>query len=469
MDLYFARHDGDAATVEDFVACFAEASGRDLAGFMLWYRQAGTPSVTVVDGYDAAARTYRLTLEQTVPPTPGQPDKAPQVIPVRFGLVGSNGADMTYTRVTGAEVRDDVILMTEARQDVVFEGVSERPVASLFRGFSAPVKPHIAQPASSLTFLMRHDSDPFNRWQAASTLAMTDLIDATEAVRAGRTPAVSEAFLDALGQTLRDETLDPAFRALMLATPTENDVAREIGENVDPDAIATACRSLRIAIGRSLAPVLAGLAAAASAGPYVPDARGSGARALVNAACDLLATGDPAFLAEVSRRYRAADNMTDRLAALSTLVHRGAPDADAALDDFHERFKAVPLVVDKWLAVQATAPGEGTLARVVALTGHPSFSLRNPNRARSLVGSFAMMNPTQFARADGRGFDFVAGIVSALDDQNPQVASRLLVSFRSWRSLEPVRRAKAEAALRGIAAKAGLSRDVSDILERTLA
>jgi aminopeptidase N len=468
MDLYFDRHDGDAATVEDFVACFAETSGRDLGTFMRWYRQAGTPSVSVTDAYDAAARTYRLTFEQTVPPTPGQPVKEPHVIPVRFGLVGSNGADMTVSRVTGAELRDDVIVLEGARHEVVFEGVSERPVPSLFRGFSAPVKPQVAQPASSLTFLMRHDSDPFNRWQAASTLAMTTLVDGAAAAREGRAPEISPALLDALGETIGDETLDPAFRALMLATPSENDVAREIGENVDPDAVATACRALRAGIGRSLSDVLRAVAATGPSGPYAPDARGAGARALVNAAFDLLATADPAVLAEVAGRYRSAGNMTDRLAALTTLVHRGSPDADAVLEDFHARFGTVPLVVDKWLAVQATAPGDGTLDRVVALTSHPSFSLRNPNRARSLVGSFAAMNPTQFARADGRGMDFVAGIVAALDDLNPQVASRILVSFRAWRSYEPGRRAKAEAALRRIAAKADLSRDVSDILERTL-
>ncbi len=470
MDLYFERHDGDAATIEDFLACFAEASGRDLAQFMLWYRQAGTPSVEITDAFDPDRRTYRIAFRQTVPRTPGQGEKQPQVIPVRFGLVGSNGADMGWERVSGAEVRDDVIVLDRDRHEVVFEGVAERPVPSLFRGFSAPVKPLASLPSSDLTFLMRHDADAFNRWQSSSTLAMTSLVAGTAAARAGSEPQVPADFLGALGEAIADERLDPAFRALMLAMPSENDVAREIGENVDPDAVAVACRALRAAIGRRLGPTLAAIVAGSDpAAPYSPDAASAGARALANIAADLLAAGDAAVLDQVAGRFAAATNMTDRLAALTTLVHRGARQAEEALAAFHARHGHVPLVVDKWLSVQATAPDAGTLDRVVALTRHPSFSFRNPNRTRALVGAFASLNPTQFARADGKGFDFVAEVVARLDDQNPQLASRLLVSFRSWRSFEPARRALAERALRRIAEKQKLSSDVGDILERTLA
>jgi aminopeptidase N len=470
MDLYFERHDGDAATIEDFVACFAEASGRDLSSFMRWYRQAGTPAIEVDEHYDGEARTYRLTFAQTIPPTPGQREKQPHVIPVRFGLVGSNGADIGYSAVSGAEVDGDVIVLQDARHEVVFEGVAERPVPSLFRGFSAPVKPTVGQPPHDLTFLMRHDADAFNRWQSASTLAMTTLVAGASSVRSGRHPEISAEYIEALGEAVADERLDPAFRALLLAVPGENDVAREIAENVDPDAVAAACQALRAEIGRRLAPLLHRLAEQGSApSAFSPDAAGAGARSLVNIAVDLLAAGDPSTLDRVFARFEAAANMTDRLAALTTLVHRGSDRADAALAAFHERFHSVPLVVDKWLSVQATSPAPGTLDRVLSLTGHPSFSFANPNRTRALVGSFATLNPTQFSRADGRGFDFVAGVVADLDRRNPQVASRLLVSFRSWRSLEPGRRARAEAALRRIAAKGELSSDVGDILERTLA
>ncbi len=471
MDRYFEQHDGEAATIEDFIACFADVSGRDLAAFMRWYNQAGTPAVTVTEAYDSAAKTYRLAFEQTVPATPGQPVKQPHVIPVRFGLVGSNGADMAYSAVSGAEVHDDVIVLETGRTEVVFEGLAEKPVPSLFRGFSAPVKPQITQPLSDLTFLMRHDRDSFNRWQASNTVAMTMLVAGADAARNNETPRPDLGYVEALGDTIADERMDPAFRALMLAIPGDNDIAREIGKNVDPSAIAEAHRAVRIALAEGLKPILERIVGqSADTGPYRPDAAGAGRRALVNAAFDLLAaSADPAVLARVARRFAEATNMTDRLAALSILVHRGAAEAGDALEAFYDRHASVPLAVDKWLAVQAAAPLPATLDRVAALMQHPSFSLRNPNRTRALIGSFASLNPTQFARADGAGFDFVKETVVKLDDINPQVAARILVSFRSWRSFEPGRRTKAETALRRIAAKSPLSRDVADIVERTLA
>ncbi len=470
MDLYFDRHDGDAATIEDFVACFAEASGRDLSQFMLWYRQAGTPQLEIADAYDAGAREYRLTLKQSLGPTPGQAEKAPMVLPVRFGLVGPNGEDMLYESIAGAEVKGDVIVMTEPVHEVVFTGVGERPVPSILRNFSAPVRPVFNLPMADLVFLMRHDRDPFNRWQAASTVAMYALTAAAEAGGGGPAP-VDEGYLAALGEIVADESLDPAFRALMLSIPQEADIAREIGRNVDPDAVAQAFRRCRTAIGTRLAgPLDAVVEAHTREGVYSPDAASAGHRALANAARDLrAASGEEAVHAAVFDRFDAATNMTDRLAALSSLVQNGAAQANAALDAFYERFRGIPLVVDKWLAVQAARPGAGTLDEVRRLTSHPAFSTRNPNRVRSLVGAFATGNPAQFARSDGAGFDFVADTVLELDPINPQVAARLLVSFRSWRTYEPKRRAAAEAALRRIVARDGLSRDVRDIAERSLA
>ena len=471
MDRYFERHDGEAATVEDFVACFEATSGRDLSAFMGWYRQAGTPTVEITERYDAARRRLALRFRQSLPATPGQADKAPQTIPVRFGLVGANGADMEFEAAHGAEIRDDVIILTEAEQEVVFTGLPERPVASLFRGFSAPVKPIHSLPMADLLFLMRHDRDSFNRWQASSTLAMTMLVASATAIGRGGAAKVEPGYVEAIGAIARDDRLEPALRALMLALPGENDVAREIGDAIDPDAIAAAHRTLKSAIGRQLTDTLTALVGEEDrSAAYRPDAEGTGRRALVNAAYDLLsAGGDAAVLDRIAARFEAAANMTDRLASLALLVHRGHPAADAALQRFHDRFRDVPLVIDKWLAVQATAPAAETLARVKALTDHASFSFRNPNRTRALIGSFAAMNPTQFARADGAGFDFVADSVITVDPINPQVASRLLVSFRSWRTYEAKRRGKAEAALRRIAAEPDLSRDVTDILERMLA
>jgi aminopeptidase N len=470
MTLYFDRHDGDAATVEDFVACFAEASGRDLEPFMRWYRQAGTPTVEIAESFDPARGEYRLTFTQQVPPTPGQPDKLPHVIPVRFGLVAADGDDMAPSAISGAEAHDDVLILGEPRHEVVFSGISARPVASLFRGFSAPVKPRFSQSAADLLFLMRHDSDPFNRWQAASTLAMTMLVTGTDQARRGGRPAVDNQYLGVLGEVIADDRLDAAFRGLMLTFPGENDVAREIGQDVDPDAVHRASIALRAAAGRELRSILEKIIGdgLALSEPFRSDAAQSGQRALVNAAMDLLAYNGGAVHEMIYRRFLDATNMTDRLAALSYLVHRQAPMAEAALATFYDRFADVPLVIDKWLSVQATVAAGDTLAKVEALTNHPAFSLRNPNRTRALIGSFAQGNPTQFARSDGRGFDFVASVVMAIDASNPQLAARLLVSFRSWRSYEPGRQAKAEAALRRIAAMAGISGDVADIVERSL-
>lgn len=473
MDLYFTRHDGEAATIEQFIACFAEASGRDLEPFMVWYREAGTPIVTVEEIWDEASRRFTLTLTQETPATPGQQTKKPRVIPVRFGLVGPDGGDMQPSGIAGAEVNGDTLILTQPSHTVTFEGLSSRPVPSLFRGFSAPVKVRQSLSSADLIFLLANDTDSFNRWQAGTTLAMTALVKATQQVRAGQAPSFELAPIDALGALLDDPALDAAFKALLIAVPSENDVAREVAENVDPDAVATAHQAYRRTIADRLGARLKAIVEAdgAAAGqPYVPDAAGAGRRSLANTALDLLSiTGSHETMALVRRRFETATNMTDRMAALTILVHRGDAGAEAALATFFERFGNVPLVVDKWLSAQASAPLPNTLDKVMALTQHPAFSFGNPNRVRALVGAFATSNPTQFGRADGKGFGFVSNIISRLDATNPQLAARLLVTFRSWRSYEPKRRAQAETALRSIQIKEQLSRDVADILERTLA
>jgi len=471
MDLYFERHDGEAATVEQFVACFAESSGRDLSHFMRWYSQAGTPIVDAEDSYEPATRRYTLRLTQTNPPTPGAPEKGPLVVPIRFGLVGPDGGDVAYGRVSGAEIAGDVLVLDAAAATVVFEDVAERPVPSLLRGFSAPVTLRLRRPADDLVFLMRHDADPFNRWQASSSLAMLGLLAGAEAVRNGRTPAFDPGFLDGMRAIAADGRLDHAFRALVLTIPSENDVAREAAKNVDPEAIGAAWDALRRALGTALGDMLRGIEAGlrAPGEPYSPDAASAGRRALANAALGLLtATGEPEAIAFAARRYAEAANMTDRLAALAALVLAGPAHAAGALDDFYGRYKANPLVIDKWLSVQAAAPWPDALERVEALTRHPAFTMRNPNRIRSLIGTFSAGNPRGFHRADGAGHAFLADVVIALDETNPQVAARLLTAFRTWRTLEPVRRASAQAALARVLAKPNLSRDVTDIAERAL-
>ena len=468
MDLYLRRCDGTAATVENFIACFAEASGRDLTHFMRWYSQAGTPTVTVRGEYDPAARSFAVEFTQATPPTPGQPDKEPLVIPIRLGFVAPDGRDapVKVREIEGASIAGDVIAFDTAQARVVFEGFEGWATPSLFRGFSAPVRIDVGYGVEDLVNLMRNDSDRFNRWQATQTIAARLLVDRAT----GRGPAQFDPrFAQALRETLRREA-DPAFCAQCLALPSEGDIAREIGENVDPDAILAARQALRATLGAALAADLSRLHAdLASREAYSPDAASAGRRALRNACLDLMVAGASEASAIAARQFEAADNMTDRLAALAALVQRPGEARERALAAFERRFAADPLVLDKWFALQAAIPERETLARVRRLMEHPGFSLSNPNRLRALIGAFANANPSQFHRADGEGYECLAGIVIELDRRNPQVAARLLSAFRTWRTMEPGRRLHAEAALRRVAAATPLSPDVSDIVTRSLA
>ncbi|MFY9696502.1 MAG: aminopeptidase N [Xanthobacteraceae bacterium] len=469
MDLYFTRHDGEAATVEQFVQCFADASRHDMTQFMRWYSQAGTPDIKVAPHYDAKSKAYRLDITQTVPPTPGQPKKEPMVVPLAVGLVGRDGVDLPLV-VNGEPLNRGVIELTQPKQSFLFTEVAERPVPSLNRGFSAPIKLTLPIEPDDLRFLAAHDSDPFNRWQAVQTLAMTLLKSNVAAVRAGNAVREDEGLMAALGAILNDPKLEPAFIALTLSPPSEADIARELGGDVDPDAVFAARRKLRAAIG-----VRHGVALAetyqwmVTPGPYRPDAQSVGRRGLKNICLDLLAvTEADQAIARAFAQYQAADNMTDRMAALETLAQWDRSERTAALEDFYKRYADDPLIIDKWLALQAAIPEPATLDRVRALTKHPAFSIANPNRIRALIGSFAQANHTQFNRSDGAGYAFVADFVLALDPKNPQVAARLMGAFRSWRALEAQRRAKAEAALRRVAAASALSPDLHDIVARTL-
>ncbi|MFG1419551.1 aminopeptidase N [Xanthobacter sp. V0B-10] len=465
MDLYFQRHDGEAATIEDFVASFADATGRDLSQFSLWYEQSGTPVVTVQGTYDAAARTYRLDVSQSVPPTPGQPTKQPMVIPLVIGLVGPDGTDLPLT-LGNKVVERGVLELTKAEQSFTFTGIDARPVPSLNRGFSAPVNVVSGLSADDRVFLAAHDADPFNRFDALQGLALGLL---KEGARSGKAVA-PEAVIGAARNLLGDGTLDPAFKAQALALPGEGEVARELATDVDPDAVYAARKELKIAVGTALAsPLAETYGALAATGPFTPDAASAGRRALRNLALDYLAvTASAEGIARAAAQFEGADNMTDRLSALAVLAQHDVPEREQALARFYERFKDDALVIDKWFILQAQIAAPDTLERVKGLMGHPAFSLGNPNRVRSLIGAFAAGNPTQFNRPDGAGHAFVADAVLTLDPKNPQVASRLLSSFKTWRQLEPVRRASAEAALRRVAETPGLSADVSDIATRAL-
>ncbi len=440
--------------------------------FMRWYSQAGTPEVKVAPHYDARAKTYRLDIAQTI---------AADARPAEQGADGrsrwrsgssARTAAICRSMLDGRPLERGVLELTRPSQSFVFTGVAERPIPSLNRGFSAPIKLTLPIEPDELRFLAAHDRDPFNRWQAVQTLAMALLTANVAALRAGAPARDDDGLMAALGAILDDAKLEPAFIALALAPPSEADIAREIGRDVDPDAVFAARRRLRAAIGAAARRgagrhLRADDRAAARTGRMRASA---GRRALKNVCLDLLAMTETSdAIARARAQYDNADNMTDRMAALETLSLHDRPERAAALEDFYRRYADDPLIIDKWLALQAAIPEPATLDRVRALTAHPAFSMANPNRVRALIGAFAQANHTQFNRADGAGYDFVADIVLALDPKNPQVAARLMGAFRSWRALEAGRRARAEATLRRVAAAPALSRDVHDIVARTLA
>ena len=471
MDLYFERHDGEAATIEDFIKVFADVSGKDFSQFALWYDQAGTPKLEADFAYDEKAQTYSITLKQSLALTPGQPHKKPMLIPIAFGLIGPDGKDMVPSAVTGGEVHDGVIYLQRESETFTFHGLAARPVPSLLRGFSAPVNLVAPLSTSEQIFLALNDSDPVARWQALNMIFTQVLTEGARHLRLGKDMQIDDHVLEIAGRIAADTTLDPAFRALCLSLPSENDIAREIGENVDPDAILAARDRLMAAIAARYADDFAALyQSLTQQGPFSPDAQSAGRRSLRNILLDYLSR-HAMSPDRAAHQFATANNMTDRFAALSVLVQRfgGSHEARNALATFEQRFGEDGLVMDKWFSVQAMQPGPEVLAAIKALTRHPAFSLDNPNRVRSLIGTFSANNPTGFNRVDGAAYEFLADTVLAIDPENPQLAARLLTAMRSWRSLENQRREKAKAALQRIAAMQKLSTDLRDIVERTLA
>jgi aminopeptidase N len=392
------------------------------------------------------------------------------VIPLSLGLVGKDGNDIPLALSNGTSVANHVVL-TQPSAHFEFSGVTERPVLSINRGFSAPIRLVTDLDASDLGFLAAHDRDPFNRWQALQTISTRLLIDNVAALRAGRPVGDDHKLTRALAAILDDTTLEPAFVALALMLPGEGDIAREIGQDIDPDAIFRARAALKAEIGERLGPTLtAAYDRMTVPGPYSPDAHSAGRRALRNVALDLLAArAEPPAIARAARQFKAADNMTDRMAALATLSLHDVPERKAALADLYARYASDALVVDKWFSLQAVIPQPDTLDKVRALTSHPAFSMANPNRVRALIGAFAQANATQFNRPDGAGYEFVADTILTLDPKNPQISARLATAFRTWRTLESTRRAKAETALQRLKGVPNISRDLADIVERALA
>ncbi len=468
MDLYFERHDGEAATVEDFIACFADSSGRDFSQFMTWYEQAGTPKLTCVLDYDEKARTATLTVTQETPPTPGQARKKPLHIPMRLALLGGNGNELPLELAKG-EMTGDVLEITKKKETFRFTNVPSRPVPSLLRGFSAPVNLEIDLSDADLAFLMTHDADGFNRWQATQDYATRLLVAGVAAIREGTRAPSPTAFTRALGAIVYDDRLEAAYRAQALALPSEADIARVIGSDVDPGAIHRARNALRRRVSRDLRDLLADIYARnAIRGAYAPTPEQMGKRSLRNVALSVLAASNGADdVARARKHFETAKNLTDELAGFGVLCDVRGPEREAAVARFHKRWKNDHLVIDSWFAMQAASSLPNTLATVRALLEHPLMALTNPNKARSLIGSFAA-NQVMFNRPDGKGYDLVADSILAIDKFNPQIAARLLTSFRSWRTLEAERRGKAEETLRRVKETSPLSRDVFEIVTRIL-
>ncbi|OYR19572.1 aminopeptidase N [Brucella thiophenivorans] len=471
MDLYFERHDGDAATIEDFIKVFADVSGQDFSQFALWYDQSGTPKVEASFDYDSAKETFTITFAQSQAPSPGQPTKKPMHIPIAFGLLGRDGKDIQPSSVEGGDVRDDVIHLHHTEETITFHGIKERPVPSLLRGFSAPVNLVSPLDAEDRIFLALNDSDPVARWQALSSIFTQSLLEGAKRVRGGYEPEIDDKIVHLAGRIASDETLDAAFRALCLTLPTESDIAREMGSNVDPDAILASRDHMIAAIAAAYAKDFAKLYVNLQQdGAFSPDAVSAGKRALRNVLLDYLSRheNNPARAAQ---QFADGDNMTERAAALSILVHRFGDSHEAlgALASFEKRFGDDALVMDKWFIVQATRPGEKSLNAVRALTKHKLLTFDNPNRVRALIGGFSANNPTGFNRKDGAAYTFFADMVLAIDPENPQLAARLLTALRSWRALEDKRREHARAALARISGTPKLSTDLRDIVDRTLA
>ncbi len=476
-DLYFARHDGQAVTCEDFVRAMEDASGVDLTQFRRWYSQAGTPTLGARGEYDPETRRYTLTLSQNTAPTPGQPDKAPLLIPVALGLLGAAGN--LPLRLAGeavdAETSDNthrVLVLTGEEQSFCFEGVMEPPVPALLRGLSAPVRLDYAYSSEDLCALMSREDDGFVRWDAAQQLALRVLDSAQEQLAAGEAVVVEPLYLQACGELLANTTLDPAMVAEMLRLPGESYLAELAAGRggADVDAIHAARNAVRTALARSHASAFRDCyLRLASSEPYAPESGQIGARSLRNTCLDYLALAGEEGVALAAGQFADASNMSDRLAALQVLANHGsAAQRDATLEWFYQDWQHETLVMNQWLQVQAMLPAADTLERVQRLLQHPVFDSRNPNKLRALIGAFCSANPVNFHRADGAGYRFLADRIEEIDARNPQIAARLLTPLTKWRNYRG-REQLMRAQLQRLAALPAVSRDVYEVLDKALA
>ncbi|HTJ62385.1 MAG TPA: aminopeptidase N [Alphaproteobacteria bacterium] len=465
-DLYFSRHDGQAVTCEDFVKALEDASGVDLGQFRVWYSQAGTPTLAVSGNYDAAAKRYSLTVSQSTAPTPGQLEKAPLHIPIRVSLIGADGKPLPLD-AGGETERVLELKVPSARFD--FDNIPAKPIPSLLRGFSAPVRLVTDLGGPELAFLIAHDNDPVARWDAAQELGIRAMLAGAGQGAAPDADTLADLLTDALGAMLKDPALDPGLGAMMLMLPDAAGLA-EYRTPVDVDALSTAAKAIRVALAQRLRTTLLDVYAKTGGGAEDDlSAQAVGRRALHNATLRLLmAAPDAETVALADKQFHAAQGMTLRIGALSALADTDGPERAAALTAFYERHKGNALTIDKWFSVQARADRPQTLEDVRVLMRHPDFTTGNPNRLRSLIGAFADGNFTRFHDPAGNGYRLLADIVAHLDTTNPQVGARMLGPIRQWRRFADPQRSQMEAALKELAGKVK-SRDIFEVVSKSLA
>jgi len=475
-DLYFERHDGQAVTCDDFIKAMEDANGADLSQFKRWYSQAGTPRLAVSEHYDAQQHTYSLTFAQSCPATPDKIEKLPFVIPVELGLLDAGGSEIALQLAgeAAASGTSRVLSVTEAEQTFTFVGINEKPLPSLLRGFSAPVKLSFDYSRDQLMFLMQHDSDGFNRWDAGQQLAVQVLQELIAQHQRGEALVMDQRLVEALRTVLGNEQLDQAMVAEMLSLPGEAYLT-EISDVADVEAIHVAREFARKQLADSLFDALWTRYQAnrevSKATPYVAEAEHFARRALQNIALSyLMLSGKPQVLAAALEQFEHSDNMTERLTALAVLVNSPyEAEKAAALASFAEQFKDNPLVMDQWFSVQAGSTLPGGLQRVRELMQHPAFTIKNPNKVRALVGAFAGQNLINFHAADGSGYRFLADLVIELNGFNPQIASRQLAPLTRWRKYDAARQALMKAELERIRSSGELSSDVFEVVSKSLA
>ncbi|MFH1157956.1 MAG: aminopeptidase N [Pseudomonadota bacterium] len=453
-DLYFRRHDGQAVTCDDFVQCMVDSSGVDLGQFRLWYSQAGTPEITAKGAYDAAKKTYTLTLEQKIPDTRGQTGKKPMHMPILTGLLGAKGQDLLPEKTR-------TLYLKEKKQSFIFENIAERPVPSLLRGFSAPVKLDSGLTEDELLFLMAHDTDGFNRWDAGQTYLQRLILNKPE--------HIPKACFDAFHALITDKKADKALIAKALTLPSETWLAQMM-ETIDVDGIHAARKFVMESIGKKYLPDLKKLYQEnADSGAYSVSPESVGRRYLKNTALRYIQAADDSLSVQLAlEQYKTAGNMTDKAASLGILTHTKTDERAFAFDDFYKAWKHEPLMLNKWFSLQAVADRPDAPEIVLRLTQHPDFTYKNPNRLRALIGGFSSGNQKWFHRADGAGYRLLAETVLRVNGINPSTAARLLSPLRQWRKYDPSRKHLMENELKRILSEKDISNDVYEIASKSL-